>query len=131
MSLLKPSLGDLIDRFSILTLKKRYSDSEHFREESIAVGTAVTERMKGLSILLRKEIGALGIDVLNVNTLLWKRTDEHYQTDWCSVDYDSQTSDRACKLLVEIMNLNKERIRLKEEIDKLSGEFLGREKIDV
>lgn len=135
MSLLHPTLGDLIDRFSILTLKQRHSDAEHFRTEAIEIGKEVTARLARLSQLTRKEIGSLGAEVLNINTLLWDKTEEHYREDWIGLTSSAHTDEvrgyRACELLVELRDCNKERIRLKEEIDRLSGEFRGKEKVDA
>lgn len=121
MSVLDPTTADLVDRQAILSLKLLHGyrlglDTSHFEDEFKDIVDVLEGKTPPVS-----EVEALH----NVHRQLWKEQEKLegfkklddvnvYQVAYCAF---------------EIRKLNRERARLKEAIDKATGEWRGQEKV--
>lgn len=127
MSLLNPTPGELIDRLSILDLKLYFGGAKHFNEEYKEVIAQLTYQLatQVRSDEERYALVMLGGRLGIVNMLLWQATDEHKDF----LPEGPKDLERGADLLIRLRKLNKERVRLREEIDKLLGAYAGPEKV--
>lgn len=73
--LIDPGLGELVDRYSILTLKQlRTSTPEHFKEEAASILSLVSSRLSpGSAVGMEMVITA--VKLAAVNGVIWEATD--------------------------------------------------------
>ena len=122
MSLLRPTLGDLLDRHCIVSLKLLHGGAKgrmvsHFIDEFEDLSKALWGKDR-----VKEDLAQA---LANVHRQLWRAQDKLESFE--KLD-DVNVYDVAYTAF-EIRKLNRERARLKKAIDKESGEFLGEEKI--
>jgi len=125
MSLLKPTPGEVIDRLSVVLLKisaatEKGWPSGHFLEELSLLSHWLSENLGWQISISIPEVAHLA----QVNQLLWQKTEDQH-----NYQEELHGPHRGADLLVEIRNLNIERNRLREEIDKRLGTWKGAEKV--
>lgn len=126
MSLLSPTPGEMQDRLSILALKLHFKGATYHQVEYQQLAQAlITWKGWPQDVGLRAKVSQVADRLIVVNTLLWIATDEHY----AFTPEGPKDLERGADLLVRLRKLNKERVRLREEIDKLLGAFAGPEKV--
>lgn len=114
MSLLHPTLGEMIERFLLLRLKIRHGeilgkDIAHFEKEKTEIREALRKRDKWPREQLMQ-------DLMQVQAQLWglieraNNGDEHLRAAF-------------------VQKVNRRRIEIREQIDKEAGEFQGEEKL--
>lgn len=104
MSLMHPTLGEMYDRAVVLQLKIDYAqgkDVAHFREELDEIAAAVRARGFKVDRELRDEL-------INTHVAIW---------------------DMLPQSPPELLALNARRVALREQIDKLCGDWKGPEKV--
>lgn len=130
MTLLEPTIGEVLDRMAIVSLKLLHGGGEHFKAEHVGL-TKRFHELWDVGHLTEEEFSTLQIaldQLVAVNTKLWDATEE--QTQAAQGRFEQSESDAAC-LLQRIHHLNKKRVRLREEIDKLLGQYKGPEKVGL
>lgn len=109
MSLLHPTLGELLDRLTILDLKVEHApERQHFHQEREAIRDAILRRFLNEDLL-----SALVV----VNRRLWNCNE--------IIAVGEPTLDLGRKM----WELNLERNRLIEAINMAAGEYVGPEKV--
>lgn len=117
--------GDLTDRLTILALKLLHygaagKPTEHLRNEQTALLAKLrTRELNGSWFDLVLELGA-------VNAAIWTATDD--LRPYTIQGWEPDEAARVADLGTSIMRLNDRRAQLVDEINKLTGEFLGSEK---
>jgi hypothetical protein len=109
VSLLHPTTGDLWDRYLVLTMKIHYGKAaglnvSHFKDEQAEVAVVLFDRKQSQT----PAILGLSAELADVHDAIWPLT---------------KTSPP------ELLRLNARRTEIREEIDKLTGEFRGPEKV--
>ena len=120
--------GDLTDRLTILALKLLHygaagKDTKHLQDErNVLLGKLRGRELNGPWFELVLELGA-------VNAALWAETDKLREFErGPAEDYTDLHWHAIGSLGISIMRLNDRRAALVDEINKLTGEFLGAEK---
>lgn len=122
-NILHPTIGDLIDRFTILELKIQYCPTTTSKEHFISEWREIEERLRPLYPRF-EGLSALHDELMKTNRDLWTIVDEH--RDW----YNSyQDLYRAARILEDLWGLNSMRRRLMSSIDKLTNTWAGEEKV--
>ena len=106
MSLMHPTTGEMYDRVAVLELKIEHGTAtgqkvSHFTEEMLEIISALRSRGKKIDRSVREELVKVHVAIWNMLPL-------------------SPT---------ELLELNARRVAIREEIDKLTGEFKGPEKV--
>lgn len=131
MSLLKPSLGELLDRLSILELKIEHGGGAHHERELAEIRNCVFLRC--LDEKPAKRVAKLAKQLKAVNEKLWYLTDEQRNfcmpSSWAAYEEAAARCEKGAELLIDIREANSDRITIREKIDMLSGDFLGHEKV--
>lgn len=125
--LLRPGVGEIADRCTILTLKctraPEGTDVTHFREELVQL------RMRLDQVAITEELRQQIARLTQVNTALWEAEDRMAEH---AADFD-QTDIRAvvtCAAIgVYIWQTNRERNQIIAEINRLAGTDRGPEKL--
>ena len=116
MNILHPTLGDLIDRYTIVDMKSLVDP--RFDAERRELTEAIAKRTNGLDldVLVRhsRQLHAIHTQIWNINV----------QLERLAREVDPQPS-----LGVSAWRLNQERILVLEQLDTLSGEFTRPEKV--
>lgn len=104
------SLGDVLDRVSILSLK-----IYHGEEDAIQEFTYLTETLTNAGI-----DGALVATMMRLaimNHMVWVRENEFRKAD----PNDALSSIEVSDMMVEVRDINKKRVKYKNEINRLTG----------
>jgi hypothetical protein len=119
--------GEIVDRLTILALKILYAGqqskpADHFEQERNALLTQLRGRttMNGMWFEHALTLGA-------VNGALWQTEDKIREIR--SHDPNSGLMESAGQIGCRIQELNDQRARLIETINKLTGDHLGAEKL--
>jgi len=124
VSLAKPTLGEILDRLTILSLKVLHGRQAgkavgHFEEEQRVLATLeCAKRPHGLSHLPLLDLAA-------VNAALWHAEDDLREYRIKVREFDEHA---ALAVAFRIQDLNDQRACLIQEINKASGEWQGAEK---
>ena len=127
MSLLKPTLGDLIDRLAVVELKIEAieaagkSGGNHFRVERDGIRLALYPKCDIFRHANLPEVAQLAV----AHREMWGLTDRMSR-------FLDVTPDNALEvgwIGLQLFKLNKRRAELKEAIDRAAGEYQGPEKL--
>lgn len=131
MSLLKPTLGECLDRLSILELKVEHGGAKHHQEELDEITRLVF--LKVLDERSAKRVAQLARELKIINQHLWNLTDDQRNfclpPSWHAYEEAAARCEKGAQLLIDIREANNDRITIREKIDQLAGEFLGHEKV--
>lgn len=115
MSILKPTVGQLLDRLALLAIKIVRADAdvvvEHFRAERDEIVEELLGRKAGASRFNRQAEELSGLHLK-----MWPLVER------------AEAGDETVSA-VELHRLNRRRAELREEIDKLAGDYEGPEKV--
>lgn len=132
MRLVNYGCGEIIDRLSILALKRLYGAAaskpiDHFQREALVLQPQLSARATHGGYF------APSLDLAAVNGALWTAEDQLRALSKLCQDQPRSTMTRefwesAALLAFRIQELNDQRASLIEAINKLTGEHQGREK---
>ena len=119
MPLIEVSVGELLDKFSILEIKSSFLRSD---DQKANVRNEIASQQNAISHFLSEPgINEVYVQLKQVNLLIWQGMDRVFEIgDSPTTEYDPLTR--------EITRLNKERSYLKKKIDILSNSNLTEEK---
>ena len=119
MPLIEVSVGELLDKYSILEIKSNFLKSDEQRT-NVRNEVASQENIV-YKFLSEPEIHDVYLQLKQVNLLIWQGMDRVFEIgDSPTAEYDPLTR--------EITRLNKERSYLKKKIDVLSNSTITEEK---
>lgn len=125
MSLLKPTDGELCDRISVVELKYKATKDMKFKTESMDLLITVLAKRKVREASLDEFI-SLYNELAKHNAILWDLTDRQAKIAMGDARvYEEEPFDILC----ELFNENQKRHKLIAEINKLTGEYEGEEKV--
>lgn len=103
------SLGDAIDRVSILTRKLFFGEEQAYKEH-----TYLTESIDKLDIKMTGAILAAIIRVAYMNFEVWNRENAFRRGE-------DMSAEDVKNMMIEVRDFNKRRIEYKNEINRLTG----------
>lgn len=103
------SLGDTIDRISILTRKIAFGEEGAYKEH-----TYLTEAVDKLNIKLSGALLSAIIRIAYANFEVWNRENSFRRGE-------EMTGDEVKKIMIEVRNFNSKRVENKNEINRLTG----------
>lgn len=111
----KLSLGDAMDRITILTRKIFFGEEEAYKEH-----TYLTEHIDNLNLKLSGSLLSAIIRLSQMNIEIWNRENDLRRAPDGELP-GGMTIERAGELAVEIRDFNRKRIRYKNEINRITG----------
>lgn len=111
----KQSLGDVIDRVTILSRKIFFGEEEAYKEH-----TYLTEAIAGLKLKLTGALLSAVIRLTQMNIEIWNRENAIRRAPEGELPY-GMSDQEARIVMVEIRDFNRKRIRYKNEINRLTG----------
>jgi hypothetical protein len=126
LSLLKPTTGDIWDRIIVLQLKldhalKQKKSLSHFANEMAALGNVARTKMLPSKDKLDR--------LKELHRLIWDGIDLMLSTKADAVEDSVGIARHVAKTAIDIQAWNAERIQIKHDIDKTTGEYVGEEKV--
>lgn len=103
------SLGDVIDRISILSRKIMFGEEGAYKEH-----TYLTEAVDKLNIRLSGALLAAIIRITMMNAEVWNRENAFRRGE-------DMTADDVKKMMIEVRNFNSKRVENKNEINRLTN----------
>lgn len=108
------SVGELVDKISILQIKKNHIEDSHKLEK---VDKELTELLKlANSYLQHESVNSLYEDLLGINTQLWN-TEDMLRV----LEKEKNFGDSFVAYARDVYHLNDERFRLKSKINTLTN----------
>ena len=111
----KQSLGDVIDRVTILSRKIFFGEEEAYKEH-----TYLTEAIEGLGIKLTGALLSAIIRLAQMNIEVWNRENILRRAPEGELPA-GMTPTQVAKATIEIRDFNRKRVRYKNEINRLTG----------
>ncbi|HNX03760.1 MAG TPA: hypothetical protein PLE33_08940 [Candidatus Cloacimonas sp.] len=103
------SLGDVIDRLTILTRKIFFGEVQAHKEH-----TALSEGLSKLDIKLTGELLNAIIWITQMNFEVWNRENGFRRGE-------EMTAEDVKKMMIEVRDMNKRRIEYRNEINRITG----------
>jgi len=103
------SLGDAIDRVTILTRKIAFGEEGAYKEH-----TYLTEAIDKLNIKLSGALLAAIVRVAFANFEVWNRENAFRRGE-------DMSGEEVKKMMIEVRNFNSKRVECKNEINRLTG----------
>ncbi len=111
----RQSLGDLIDKVSILSRKIYFGEEGAYKEH-----TYLTEAVEKLGLKLNGSLLSAIIRLTQMNIEIWNRENAVRRAPEGELP-NGMTDAEARKIMVEIRDFNRKRIKYKNEINRLTG----------
>ena len=110
----KQSLGDVVDRVTILSRKIFFGEEDAYKEH-----TYLTEAIEGLGLKLDGALLSAIIHLTQMNIEIWNRENILRRAPEGQLP-SGMTPDEVAKATVEIRDFNRKRIKYKNEINRLT-----------
>jgi hypothetical protein len=132
--LLNPTVGDLVDRLTILALKRLHGaaagrDIAHFQREWAGLLAKIHGRsLNGAWFEHALDLAAVNAQLWDLTNDLRRQAERHSYPDEV-IGVRALLVDQIAHLGMDILRANDARARLIRTIDELCGEFAGAEKL--
>ena len=110
----KQSLGDVIDRITILSRKIFFGEEEAYKEH-----TYLTEAIEGLGLKLDGALLSAIIRLTQMNIEIWNRENKLRRAPEGQLPA-GMTIEQVAQATVEIRDFNRKRVNYKNEINRLT-----------